>query len=187
MTDATPLPREARLRARQMAEAHASDSHILGALRADVYDSTEPGSTRDLMLATLEVMHPDDHRELRAYRDRGMARLHLVMYACAMSYAINERKERYDGELHASEDGFAEVDAKAASMAQFLGRVFLAVDPESLHEEARAAAQRLSEMSSDEQLVTWLQVGRRLGLSDEMAAEVGRSVGLRVVDGAKTA
>lgn len=185
-TQATPLPHESRLRARQMAEAHASDAQILEALRADVYDSTPPGPTRDLMLSTLQVMHPEDHRELCAYRGRAIVQLHMVLWACAMQRSLNDAKERHDPELHGDDAaGFEEVDPKAASVAQFLGRVFLAMDADALHEEARAKAQEAAEMSTEDQRRMWLRVGLRLGLSDADVTDLGGKLGLSVIDGGR--
>jgi hypothetical protein len=180
----TALTPERRRTARQMAEAHTPDSVILGALRADVYDSTEPGLFRDECLAALQVMHPDDVAELGAYRDRGRARLHLVLYACAMSYQLNPRKERLDlAPEGADTSSYDEVDAKAASAAMFLARVVLALDPKVFREEAEKEAARFASMSDDEKRLAWLRIGAEFGVDDETTAEVGARLGLTVVTG----
>lgn len=188
MADArtTPLAADERKRAREMAEAHAPDSVILGALKADVYDSVPIGPARDAMLMALECMHPEDHRELNAYRDRGRARLHLVLYACAMSYRINQSKERLDlAGPDAREEEFAEVDAKSASTAQFLGRVLLTMDPDALKEEAQAEAERFARMSEDEKQRAWMQIGSAMGVDNETIRHVGERLGftMSVVQG----
>ena len=189
-----PLDARQRAIARQAAESQAPDPAILGSLRAEVYETTEPGLHRDTLLSLLEAMHPDDTRELDAFRDRGRVRLHMVMMACAMAYALNDRKERYDPELHGPwedmpqemRERFAEVDPKAAGMAQYCARLWLAIDPAVLREEAGREAQRFAELGTQEMKAEVLTILPMLGLSQEMTATVGRAMGLTVVDGGKT-
>jgi hypothetical protein len=182
------LSPEHRSAAREAAEAQVPDLVILGALRADVYESTEPGPERDAMLAVLEAMAPEDTLELDAFRDRGRTRLQLVMYACALAYRINADKRRFDpaNPEHAPED-FTEVDPKAAGMAQFLARTYLALDPSVLREDAAREAQRMASLGSAEQRAEVIGILPMLGLSRETTAAVAREFGLTVLDGGKTA
>lgn len=192
MSPLQPLDDRQRIVARQAAESQAPDLAILGALRADIYETTEPGLHRDSQLALLEAMHPADVREMDAFRDRGRVRLHLVMMACAMAYALNERKERYDPDIHGSwedpavRERFTEVDPKAAGMAQYCARLWLAIDPAVLREEAGREAQRMAELGTAELKAEVLTILPMLGISAEMTATVGRAMGLTVVDGGKT-
>jgi hypothetical protein len=183
-----PLTPEHRSAARESAEAQVPDLVILGALRADVYETTEPGPERDAQLALLEALHPDDSLELDAFRDRGRNRLQLVMYACALAYKLNAEKRRYDpaNPEHVPDD-FAEVDPKAAGMAQFLARIHLVVDPSVLREDAAREAQRMSSLGSAEQRAEVITILGALGFSEETITAVAREAGLVVIEGGKTA
>ena len=185
-----PLTPEHRSAARESAEAQVPDLVILGSLRADVYETTEPGPERDAQLAFLEAMHPDDSLELDAFRDRGRNRLQLVMYACALAYKINAEKRRYDPENpeHVmNEAEFSEVDPKAAGMAQFLARIHLVVDPSVLREDAAKEAQRMASLGSAEQRAEVITILGALGFSEESITAVAREAGLTVIEGGKTA
>lgn len=175
------LAHDERQRAREAAEGQVPDDVILGALRADVYETLPPGHGREMMLASLWVMEPGDVRELDSFRDRGRMRLQLVMYACAMAYQLNARKDRLDpaNPLHDPSD-FAEVDAKAAGMAQYLGRVYLTVDPSALREDAAREAQRYAAMSTTEQRHEVLRLLPALGLDPSAVASVGQAWGFDV-------
>lgn len=189
-----PLDPRQRAIARQAAESQAPDPAILGSLRADVYETTEPGAERDALLELLTAMHPDDCRELDDFRDRGRVRLHMVMWACAMAYVLNDRAERYNPEIHGEWDDmpqeerekFREVDPKAAGMAQYCARLWLAIDPAVLREEAAREAQRYAEMGNAEMKAEVLTVLPALGMSPEQVKTVGAWMGLHVVDGGKT-
>lgn len=174
-----PLSDDDRRFARWCAEGQVPDLVILGELRARVYEREPPGPDRDAMLAALWSLHPADVRELDAFRDRGRVKLHLIMYACAMAYRISETGERYDpaNPDHDPED-YREVDPKAAGMAQYLGRVWLAMDPAALREDGAREAQRVAQMGTAEQRIEVLRILPALGLPRSVTATVADAWGV---------
>jgi hypothetical protein len=176
-----PLTDEDRRFARWCAEGQVPDGVILGELRARVYERMPPGPDRTAALQALWSLHPEDVRELDAFRDRGRVKLHLVMYACAMAYRVNEAGERYEpaNPDHDPED-FRDVDPKAAGMAQYLGRVWLSMDPAALREDGAREAQRVAELGTAEQRIEVLRILPALGLPRAVTASVAEAWGVPI-------
>lgn len=183
-TVAVLLSSEALSLARAAAEEQTPNSVILGSLRAQLRRTMERGPVLDAALATLHILHPDDVADLDDFRDDGRRKLHAVLYAAALAYALNRHAVRFDPDNpeHDPED-FAEVDGKQLAGAHFLGRYVLAIDPSALKEEAQREAERIAGMSTREQRELALQVLTAAGFPDEEIERLASSVGLELVQG----
>lgn len=181
------LSKAHRALARDAAEAQVPDSVILGALRARARQRHRTG-TKALAaaLADLHLLHAEDVAELDDFRDLGREKLQLVMFACALAYAIDGEAQRFDAgnpDHKAREGDFALVDAKQASMAQFMGRTFLVVDPSHLREEAGREARRFAEMSETDRRAELLRILPHLGVPADLIDQISQRFGLRVIQG----
>jgi len=181
------LSKNHRALARDAAEAQVPDSVIMGALRARARKAHKNGTKAlTVALRDLQVLHSEDIAELDDFRDLGREKLQLVMFAAALAYAIDGEAQRYNPEdpEHAKrEDDFAVVDAKAASMAQYMGRVFLVVDPSHLREEVGREARRFAEMSETDRRAELLRILPHLGVPADLIQEISQRFGLRVIQG----
>lgn len=169
MTAPRPLDDDHRKRAREMAEAQVPDSVILEALQADVYEATTDPRMRAMMLAGLQALDPADALELRKFRGRGRAWMQLALYACAMGYALNARKERFRPEewpegTDPVEEGYRRIAPVEASALQYVFRNLVAIDPNALTEDAQKEAQAILDGGEEQAGMLLLQVARTVGV-----------------------
>ncbi len=190
MTDAPapyapPLDDRHRRRAREMAEAQIPDSIILETLKADVYELWEGENNRahrELILSQLAEVNAEDAAELTAMRARGRAMLQLALYACAMGYYLNARKERFRPEDHTEGAdpqalGYAKVAPVEASAMQYLLRNVLALDDNELTEDAQKEARQLLEGGPERQRAAFLALASHLDVPRRFIAPVAERWG----------
>jgi ribosomal protein L11 len=115
----------------------------------------DPGAL-GAVLASLQVMAKADVDDLDDHRDLGIATVKLLIAAAAFG-------EKLDTNMQPSDSGEL-VTPQACSMLQFMGRVFCAIDPAELREEASRQARKMANMSAGEIKKTIIGMAREVGL-----------------------
>jgi hypothetical protein len=153
------LHRDSLRLARRYARAQVPDGQILGALRAHARQGIDDPEALTAVLASLQAMHEADVSDLDDHRDLGIATVKLLVAAAAFGERLKPNMEP----AQEGEEG-EEVSGKACSMLQFMGRVFCAIDPAELREEAAREASRMADMSASDIRETIRAMAREVGL-----------------------